>query len=801
MKMFSRLRSTLWVICSLIFVTALTACGGGTPPSPTTTATIPSISSQPSSQSIYSTQTATFSVSATSSSTISYQWRKNSSNITGATSSSYTTPATTVADDGIIYSVVVTNSTGSVTSNNAMLTVTNAAPVITTQPTNQSVQAGLSASFSVTATGMPNMSYQWRKNGTNISGATSGGYTTPATTVADNGAIYSVVVTNGVGVATSNNAALTVTSANIGYLLISEVSTCFYFDVGCWFEIYNPTASTINLSSYSLRSGAIDTAIGGPIGTQTFTFPSFNVPAGGYVVVSGNGSANNVVQRGTQQLWLRSGNMVPFWSSNGFIELMSAGATVDFVKFGTSTDTPTTSSGWSGSAVAALPYSSSGYNQSIVRSHTSIATTDTNTSADWTAVAWATPGGRNDVPAGAVDADNDGIPDSAEVFGGTFAGLDLYAMGARTSRQDLFIEVDYMNSTDPGVIPRSESLQMVVNSFAAQGISVHFDAGTQLSSTFSVANFNLGQGSNVVPYEPCVMFDRTTCSLNSSTRRSVWDWKDDNFDIRRRPIFHYALYGNSQLASGASGSSGRAELPGNDMIMTMGNWGFTTGTTTSLNTLINMQASTFMHELGHNLNLRHGGSDHVNYKPNYWSVMNYAYQLQGLDADPTSQTAYLRWRYAKGDGKTNLAGTSTGYCSLPNSACGSSSQFIMSYSNGSGSSLNEGGLFEAANVGRGTAAGAYADWDLSNGLTGGSVVRDLNGDGLFTTYSDYNDWGNLLLAFGRNYTGNAGVNKPLNNNLQVTRKVLNTITADQQQPVSEEEAPPQHVLDAIRRTR
>src|SRR5215470_8691948 len=60
------------------------------------------------------------------------------------------------------------------------------APLITTQPTNQTVTAGQPATFSVLATGTAPMSYQWQKNGANIAGATSASYTTPATATADN---------------------------------------------------------------------------------------------------------------------------------------------------------------------------------------------------------------------------------------------------------------------------------------------------------------------------------------------------------------------------------------------------------------------------------------------------------------------------------------------------------------------------------------------------------------------------------------------------------------------------------------
>ena len=87
------------------------------------------------------------------------------------------------------------------------------APSITTQPTSQTVAAGQTATFSVTATDTSPLSYQWQKNGTAIGGATSESYTPPATTISDSGAQFSVTVSNSASTVTSNAATLTVTSS------------------------------------------------------------------------------------------------------------------------------------------------------------------------------------------------------------------------------------------------------------------------------------------------------------------------------------------------------------------------------------------------------------------------------------------------------------------------------------------------------------------------------------------------------------------------------------------------------------
>jgi hypothetical protein len=173
------------------------------------------IAAQPVSQTVTAGQTASFSVTATGTAPLAYQWKKNSVAISGATSSSYTTPATAISDNGAQFTVAVSNTAGSATSGAATLTVSAAAvaPLIAAQPVSQTVTAGQTASFSVTATGTAPLTYQWKKNGTAISGATSASYTTPATSTSDSGGQFTVAASNTVGTVTSNTATLTVNAA------------------------------------------------------------------------------------------------------------------------------------------------------------------------------------------------------------------------------------------------------------------------------------------------------------------------------------------------------------------------------------------------------------------------------------------------------------------------------------------------------------------------------------------------------------------------------------------------------------
>src|SRR5207249_2598000 len=173
---------------------------GGVTVSVVTNATdkAPTITTQPVSQTVTAGQPATFSVSATGTAPLSYQWQKGVTPISGATGASYITPPTTGGDNGALFRVVVSNAAGSGPNTAAERTV-NVPPTIPTQPVSQTVTAGQPATFSVSATGTAPLSYQWQKGVTPISGATGASYITPPTTGGDNGALFRVVVSNAAG--------------------------------------------------------------------------------------------------------------------------------------------------------------------------------------------------------------------------------------------------------------------------------------------------------------------------------------------------------------------------------------------------------------------------------------------------------------------------------------------------------------------------------------------------------------------------------------------------------------------------
>lgn len=279
-------------------------------------AVAPTITSEPASAKITAGQTATFNVAATGTAPMTYQWKKNGTAISGATSSTYTTPAETTADNSAAFTAEVSNTAGNATSSAAVLTVTSSvvAPAITTGPASQTVIAGNTASFSVAASGTAPLTYQWSKNGAAISGATSSTYTTPAETTTDNTAKFTVAVSNSAGSATSNAAVLTVSASTL--LLNSSASSLSFGSVNVSSSgtqsvtltnagnsnvmVSNVTVSGAGFNASGVSSGLILTP--GQKATLTATFaPAASGSVTGSVSVSSNAtnSPDSVALSGT----------------------------------------------------------------------------------------------------------------------------------------------------------------------------------------------------------------------------------------------------------------------------------------------------------------------------------------------------------------------------------------------------------------------------------------------------------------------------------------------------------------------
>jgi glucose/arabinose dehydrogenase len=215
----------------------LTATNSNGSATATTTLTVnvaPVVTTQPTAQTVNAGQNVSFSVAASGTPTPTYQWQVSTgggpfTNLTntapygGVTTSTLTITAAPAGLSGNQYRAVATNSAGSATSNAVVLTV-NATPAITTQPSNQTVNAGQTATFTVAASGTPTPTYQWQvstgggpfTNLTNTapySGVTTTTLTITGVTAGLSGNQYRAVATNSVGSATSNAATLTVNVA------------------------------------------------------------------------------------------------------------------------------------------------------------------------------------------------------------------------------------------------------------------------------------------------------------------------------------------------------------------------------------------------------------------------------------------------------------------------------------------------------------------------------------------------------------------------------------------------------------
>ena len=551
-----------------------------------------------------------------------------------------------------------------------------------------------------------------------------------------------------------------------GTLLITEFNHLPFYSIGGqntfgitgeqtspWFEVYNSGDTPVLLSEYTLRSSwRLVPRPGHPEDYRNpfsaepieFELPAVSVPPKGYMVIVARKS--KYMQDTRQAVYVSKENRYPEWGAGkGSIELLRAGQTVDFVRIGESTATPQTRLAWSGPSIA-NPGDVRHLGSTFVRPMP-YAAKISNSAEDWVLAHFATPGGPNDVAQNAADADSDGIPDSAEVPGGTYAGLDLYALGARAGRKDIFIEFDYATyqakdlSTDElktySYQPHEASLRMVAAAFAKKNIAVHFDVGAAYSSTFNPAMFNLG-GGNPIPTEvnnACIDFKEVVDEQNRCLNfKGV---KSQYLDIRRRYIFHYGLHGRNIQDERAIGI---AELSGNDMAYAFSTWTNGQGMQEKdFNKYVNGLASLIMHELGHNLGLNHGGHDDHAYKPNHHSVMNYTYSYLGLSPRPNGPDAWRRYRFDRYGGDE---------CAMENSVC--SESFIIDYSDGSGLDIDERNVSEALNIGRGSIDGAYADWDNNGVLTQQPYsfrfhirISDLP----LQTLKDYDEWSNLKMPY------------------------------------------------------
>ncbi|KAH7117319.1 hypothetical protein EDB81DRAFT_818102 [Dactylonectria macrodidyma] len=330
----------------------------------------------------------------------------------------------------------------------------------------------------------------------------------------------------------------------------------------------------------------------------------------------------------------------------------------------------------------------------------------------------------------------DGIPDDWKKNGawiddgtGTKVFVDLPKMGARVDHTDIFVHVDWMQDATHSHALSATAIKQVVDAFknapytshaGAKGIRLHVDAGPS-----SIMNHETGQTWGSLSVAKAIT-EVTNFGTTDAAGNYVWTAFDAQKNAAggftrtgRSGIFHYCIsmhqfstFPNSGLARPAAHGPG-----GNDFIVSLAP---ISATPSDMN-----QAGTFMHELGHNLGLGHGGTDSINNKPNYISIMNYLFQLNGLTKNGVP-----------------------GLCDYSNIALPDLDESTLNEAVGLGPGATDVGTFRwSAGVGGFVAIpdGSQAiDWDDDGALESVNTTYDVNGDGSTGTSAALlkgcNDW-------------------------------------------------------------
>lgn len=238
------------------------------------------ISQHPESQTGCEGTPVSFTVAA-SGANLTYQWRKDGTNINGANSATYTIASPAAASAGSYDVVVNGNCGGSVTSNAASLTV-RGRPTITEHPASYSVCAGQSVTLAVTATG-DNLTYQWRHEGAPVAGATESSYTI-ASAVAGDAGRYDVVVSGTCSPAATSNFGIVQIASPAAITQQPQSQTV------CENSTVSLTVEATGVQSYIWRKNGV--TINGATG-PTYTISSAGAGAEGAYTVTVMGLCDN----------------------------------------------------------------------------------------------------------------------------------------------------------------------------------------------------------------------------------------------------------------------------------------------------------------------------------------------------------------------------------------------------------------------------------------------------------------------------------------------------------------------------
>ena len=215
-----------------------------------------------------------------------------------------------------------------------------------------------------------------------------------------------------------------------------------------------------------------------------------------------------------------------------------------------------------------------------------------------------------------IDIDSDGIVD-LRLYDIDQNGIIDIGERADPNHKDIYVEIDWMDLHEP--LPLA--MAMVISSFAnapahlvnnpdgLPGIRLHLQVDERAVAHHS--DFAFEPLCTLPAIGGIPDFDIVK-SGSFGTSRERGNSNSVKILDAKKQAFHYALFIHNLLGLGAT--SGCAELPGNDFVVSLGGWSSTGGHRAGS---ADAQAATFMHEIGHNLNLRHGGGDDINCKPNY----------------------------------------------------------------------------------------------------------------------------------------------------------------------------------------
>jgi hypothetical protein len=193
--------------------------------------------------------------------------------------------------------------------------------------------------------------------------------------------------------------------------------------------------------------------------------------------------------------------------------------------------------------------------------------------------------------------------------------------------QHIWLHYDYMVASDHSDAPDPAAIHLVVDAFAAHGIQLHIDPQHTAIPEIQYVGFK------------DVWFGYGDCpGVGPPTDFS--DLKAEYFHPTSDHEWHYAIFGYN----GGFCSTGIADLPGDDFFISMSDLPILDQFPRDRR--LDFEGGRFMHELGHNLNLWHGGDqyDNINGKPNYLSVMNYSYQNGVPYAASSGSTTVVGWR-------------------------------------------------------------------------------------------------------------------------------------------------------------